>query len=170
MNPRDGLYVGMGAKIFCKRRPGQPREVLPNSATAHTTYQRVGSTFPRPTLPLGTAEQCSKRTIYQYLRRLSCRPASFAWALRSWRWAATGQHALPRMSGGWSLLLLRPGRRIVVHMMGGRPDPAPHLHNDRPSSAPAGRSTRRGHATTRSSGDGRRNQDFDMDPIDLTLR
>lgn len=67
---RDGLYVGMGAKeiAFDSADLKNPAKFYINSATAHKPYPNrkisIGEANPRP---LGTAEQCNKRTIYQYL-------------------------------------------------------------------------------------------------------
>ncbi|MDR0929562.1 MAG: 5-dehydro-4-deoxy-D-glucuronate isomerase, partial [Oscillospiraceae bacterium] len=64
MAPRDGLYVGMGAKAiaFESDDPANPAKFYINSATAHKTYPNrkinIAEANPRP---LGSAEQCNKR-------------------------------------------------------------------------------------------------------------
>lgn len=67
---RDGIYVGMGTKdvTFESIDAANPAKFYMNSAPAHTTYPtvKIDITKANPN-PMGTAEQCNKRTIYQYV-------------------------------------------------------------------------------------------------------
>ncbi|MDR0405783.1 MAG: 5-dehydro-4-deoxy-D-glucuronate isomerase [Clostridiales bacterium] len=70
MAPRDGIYVGMGAKevVFSSDDPSNPAHFYINSAPAHQTYPIVKIDISKANpVPSGSAEQCNKRTIYQYL-------------------------------------------------------------------------------------------------------
>ena len=68
--PRDGMYVGMGAKSvrFSSADSGDPARYYCTSATAHHTYPTVHVSFAdaRPN-KLGSSAQSNSRTIYQYV-------------------------------------------------------------------------------------------------------
>jgi len=70
LKARDGIYVGMGTKdvSFESIDPAKPAKFYMNSAPAHTTYPtvKIDITKANPN-PMGTPEECNKRTIYQYV-------------------------------------------------------------------------------------------------------
>lgn len=70
MKARDGLYVGMGAKEI-KMESGDaqnPAKFYLNTCPAHKTYPTVKIDIEKANKrPLGTVENCNKRTIYQYV-------------------------------------------------------------------------------------------------------
>ncbi len=180
MNPRDGLYVGMGAKelSFASDDPDNPAKFYLNSATAHTTYptRRIDISQANPR-PLGTAEQCNKRTIYQYLHPAVMQTCQLCMGLTQLEmgsnWNSMPCHTHERRMEVYFYFDL--GDAIVVHMMG-EPTQTRHiiLHNEQAVIGPSwsihtGVGTRNYAFIWGMVGE---NQDFDdMDPIDpLTLR
>lgn len=70
MNPEDGIYIGKGAKevIFASEDEKNPAKFYTLSAPAHTTYPTVHIDITKAKqVPLGSQENCNKRTIYQFL-------------------------------------------------------------------------------------------------------
>ena len=70
MNPRDGIYVGMGHKelSFKSVDPENPAKFYMTSCPAHTAYPivKIDITKARK-VPCGSAEDCNKRVINQYI-------------------------------------------------------------------------------------------------------
>ncbi len=70
MNPRDGIYVGMGNKelTFKSVDPECPAKFYMTSCPAHTQYPivKIDITKARK-VPCGSAEDCNKRVINQYI-------------------------------------------------------------------------------------------------------
>ena len=69
MKPRDGLYVGMGAKAIAMESldPEKPAKFYLNTCPAHRTCPTVKVDVEKAAKrPLGTVENCNRRTIYQY--------------------------------------------------------------------------------------------------------
>ena len=70
LEPRDGIYVGMGAKdvSFSSADGSKPAKFYFNSAPAHMTYPTVKINI-KDAEPqsLGSLEQSNKRTIYKYI-------------------------------------------------------------------------------------------------------
>ena len=69
MKSRDGLYVGMGAKKILLESvdPENPAKFYLNTCPAHKTYPTVKVDVEKAAKrPLGTLENCNRRTIYQY--------------------------------------------------------------------------------------------------------
>ena len=70
LNPRDGIYVGMGNKdiIFKSVDEENPAKFYVSSCPAHTTYPTVKIDITKAAKrPLGTVEDCNKRVINQYI-------------------------------------------------------------------------------------------------------
>ena len=70
MNPRDGIYVGMGSKdiTFKSCDETNPAKFYVSSCPAHTTYPIVKIDIEKAAKrPLGTVEDCNKRVINQYI-------------------------------------------------------------------------------------------------------
>ena len=70
MNPRDGIYIGMGSKdiTFKSCDENQPAKFYVSSCPAHTTYPIVKIDIEKAAKrPLGTVEDCNKRVINQYI-------------------------------------------------------------------------------------------------------
>ena len=70
MNPRDGIYVGMGNKeiTFKSVDPENPAKFYMTSCPAHTQYPivKIDITKARK-VPCGSVEDCNKRVINQYI-------------------------------------------------------------------------------------------------------
>ena len=70
MNPRDGIYIGMGNKdiTFKSCDETNPAKFYVSSCPAHTTYPIVKIDIEKAAKrPLGTVEDCNKRVINQYI-------------------------------------------------------------------------------------------------------
>jgi len=70
LEPRDGLYVGMGAKdvAFTSADSSDPAKFYLISAPAHAAYPTVNvSISDARQVHLGSLEESNKRTIYQYV-------------------------------------------------------------------------------------------------------
>ena len=70
MNPRDGIYIGMGNKevTFKSVDPKDPAKFYVSSCPAHTSYPivKIDITKARK-VPCGTVEDCNLRVINQYI-------------------------------------------------------------------------------------------------------
>ena len=70
MNPRDGIYVGMGNKelTFKSVDPENPAKFYMTSCPAHTQYPTVKIDITKARkVPCGSVEDCNKRVINQYI-------------------------------------------------------------------------------------------------------
>ena len=70
MNPRDGIYVGMGNKVltFKSVDPENPAKFYMTSCPAHTQYPTVKIDITKARkVPCGSVEDCNKRVINQYI-------------------------------------------------------------------------------------------------------
>ena len=75
LEPRDGLYVGMGVKeiLLGSEDADKPAKFYFNSAPAHTSYPNVKIEISQAQpLKKGSLEQSNKRTIYQYIHPNVC--------------------------------------------------------------------------------------------------
>ncbi len=143
MGPRDGLYVGMGAKVisFESADPKNPAKFYINSATAHRTCPTrlvgIGQANPRP---MGTAEQCNRRTIYQYLHPAVMETCQLCMGLTvlepGSNWNSMPCHTHERRMEVYFYFDL--GDAIVFHMMG-EPRETRHvvLHNEQAVISPS---------------------------------
>lgn len=143
MGPRDGLYVGMGAKkiAFESTDPSNPAKFYINSATAHRNYPNrkisISEANPRP---LGTAEQCNKRTIYQYLHPAVMPTCQLCMGLTALEpgsnWNSMPPHTHERRMEVYFYFDLDDA--VVFHMMG-QPQETRHviLHNEQAVISPS---------------------------------
>ena len=70
MNPRDGIYVGMGNKELSFRSVDEndPAKFYMTSCPAHTAYPTVKIDITKARkVPCGSVEDCNKRVINQYI-------------------------------------------------------------------------------------------------------
>ena len=70
MNPRDGIYIGMGNKeiTFKSEDASVPAKFYVSSCPAHTTYPTVKIDITKAKkVPCGSVEECNKRVINQYI-------------------------------------------------------------------------------------------------------
>ena len=143
MGPRDGLYVGMGTKevAFESVDAKNPAKFYINSATAHKTYPNrkisISEANPRP---LGTAEQCNKRTIYQYLHPAVMQTCQLCMGLTQLEvgsnWNSMPPHTHERRMEVYFYFDLEDA--VVFHMMG-EPQETRHviLHNEQAVISPS---------------------------------
>ena len=181
MNARDGLYVGMGAQSlsFESLDAADPAKFYLNSAPAHKTYPNVkidiSQANPRP---LGAAETCNKRTIYQYLHPAVMQTCQLCMGLTvlepGSNWNSMPCHTHERRMEVYFYFDLSD-KDVVFHMMG-EPTETRHvvLHNEQAVISPSW-SIHTGVATSNYAfiwGMCGENQDFDdMDAIaPTTLR
>ena len=70
MNPRDGIYIGMGNKevSFKSADAKNPAKFYVSSCPAHTSYPIVKIDIEKAKkVPIGSVEDCNKRVINQYI-------------------------------------------------------------------------------------------------------
>jgi len=70
LNPRDGIYVGMGTKevVFESVDKNEPAKFYINSCPAHKTYPTVHIDITKAKkVPCGSEEESNKRVINQYI-------------------------------------------------------------------------------------------------------
>lgn len=70
LNPRDGIYIGMGIRdvVFESADASRPAKFYLNSCPAHTLYPTVHIDITKAKkVPCGSAEECNKRVINQYI-------------------------------------------------------------------------------------------------------
>ncbi|MDR1600315.1 MAG: 5-dehydro-4-deoxy-D-glucuronate isomerase [Oscillospiraceae bacterium] len=144
MDSRDGLYVGMGARelAFESADGTNPAKFYLNSCPAHKTYPTVkiniSQANPRP---LGAAETCNKRTIYQYLHPAVTRTCQLCMGLTALEpgsnWNSMPCHTHERRMEVYFYFDVKPGQAIF-HMMG-EPGETRHviLHNEQAVISPS---------------------------------
>lgn len=132
MQARDGLYVGMGAKelVFQSEDGQQPARFYLCSCPAHKTYPTVKIDISQANpKPLGAAETCNKRTIYQYLHPAVMQTCQLCMGLTQLEpgsnWNSMPCHTHERRMEVYFYFDL-PGDNRVFHMMG-RPEETRHL-------------------------------------------
>ncbi len=139
MKNRDGIYIGMGAKdiVFKSKDASEPPKFYMNSATAHKTYPTLHIKFEDANhRPMGSLEDCNKRTINQYihpevLKRLhpdgaSCQLAMGMTVLEPGsNWNTMPCHTHERRMEVY-LYFDFDENNAVFHMMG-RPDETRHI-------------------------------------------
>lgn len=70
LNPRDGIYIGMGIRdvVFESEDGARPAKFYINSCPAHASYPTVHIDITKAKkVPTGSAEECNKRVINQYI-------------------------------------------------------------------------------------------------------
>ncbi|MDR2657031.1 MAG: 5-dehydro-4-deoxy-D-glucuronate isomerase, partial [Oscillospiraceae bacterium] len=144
MAARDGLYVGMGAKTltFESLDATNPAKFYLNSCPAHKTYPttkiNISQANPRP---LGSAETCNKRTIYQYLHPAVMQTCQLCMGLTALEpgsnWNSMPCHTHERRMEVYFYFDVKPGQ-AVFHMMG-EPTETRHvvLHNEQAVISPS---------------------------------
>ncbi len=124
MNPRDGIYVGMGNKELTFRSvdPECPAKFYMTSCPAHTSYPivKIDITKARK-VPCGSVEDCNKRVINQYIHPEVMKSCQLAMGLTELEvgsnWNTMPCHTHDRRMEVY--LYLDMGRNdAVFHMMG----------------------------------------------------
>ena len=137
MNPRDGMYIGMGNKeiTFKSVDENAPAKFYVSSCPAHTTYPTVKIDITKAKkVPCGSAEDCNKRVINQYIHpevMKSCQLSMGLTQLESGsNWNTMPCHTHDRRMEVY--LYLDMGENDVVFHMMGEPTETRHIimHNE----------------------------------------
>ena len=137
MNPRDGIYVGMGNKELRFRSvdPQNPAKFYMTSCPAHTSYPivKIDITKARK-VPCGSVEDCNKRVINQYIHPEVIKSCQLAMGLTELEvgsnWNTMPCHTHDRRMEVY-LYLDMGANDAVFHMMG-EPKETRHIimHNE----------------------------------------
>ena len=137
MNPRDGMYIGMGNKEITFRSCDEnaPAKFYVSSCPAHTSYPIVKIDITKAKkVPCGSAEECNKRVINQYIHPeviKSCQLAMGLTQLESGsNWNTMPCHTHDRRMEVY--MYLDMGENDVVFHMMGEPTQTRHIimHNE----------------------------------------
>ena len=137
MNPRDGIYVGMGHKqvSFKSVDPACPAKFYMTSCPAHTAYPivKIDITKARK-VPCGSVEDCNKRVINQYIHPEVMKSCQLAMGLTQLEvgsnWNTMPCHTHDRRMEVY--LYLDMGQNDAVFHMMGEPKETRHIimHNE----------------------------------------
>ena len=124
MNPRDGIYVGMGNKelTFKSVDENDPAKFYMTSCPAHTSYPivKIDITKARK-VPCGSVEDCNKRVINQYIHPEVMKSCQLAMGLTQLEvgsnWNTMPCHTHDRRMEVYLYLDMGPND-AVFHMMG----------------------------------------------------
>ncbi|MBQ4043897.1 MAG: 5-dehydro-4-deoxy-D-glucuronate isomerase [Clostridia bacterium] len=137
MNPRDGMYIGCGNRevVFASENPAEPAKFYLSSCPAHTRYPTVRIDITKAKkVPCGTAENCNKRVINQYIHpevMKSCQLTMGLTQLESGsNWNTMPCHTHDRRMEVYMYLDMGP-EDVVFHLIG-EPDETRHIimHNE----------------------------------------
>ena len=137
MNPRDGMYIGCGNRevVFASENPAEPAKFYLSSCPAHTRYPTVRIDITKAKkVPCGTAENCNKRVINQYIHpevMKSCQLTMGLTQLESGsNWNTMPCHTHDRRMEVYMYLDMGP-EDVVFHLIG-EPEETRHIimHNE----------------------------------------
>ncbi len=137
MNPRDGIYIGMGNKEikFKSCDINAPAKFYVSSCPAHTSYPIVKIDITKAAKrPLGSVEQCNKRVINQYIHPSVLKTCQLSMGLTQLdvgsNWNTMPCHTHDRRMEVY-LYLDMEENDVVFHMMG-EPTETRHIimHNE----------------------------------------
>ena len=137
MNPRDGIYIGKGNKeiTFASVDENEPAKFYVSSCPAHTTYPTVKIDITKAKkVPCGSAEECNKRVINQYIHPEVMKSCQLAMGLTQLEegsnWNTMPCHTHDRRMEVY--LYLDMGENDVVFHMMGEPTETRHIimHNE----------------------------------------
>ena len=137
MNPRDGIYIGMGNKEITFRSCDEnvPAKFYVSSCPAHTSYPIVKIDITKAKkVPCGSAEECNKRVINQYIHPEVMKSCQLAMGLTQLEpgsnWNTMPCHTHDRRMEVYMYLDMGEND-IVFHMMG-EPGETRHIimHNE----------------------------------------
>lgn len=131
MAPRDGLYIGMGAKeiAFESEDPQAPAKFYVNCAPAHATYPTAQVSFDTAEpIHLGEIENSNKRTIRKYFHPDGVRSCQLVMGMTTLEpgcvWNTMPVHTHPRRMEAY-LYFDMAADNVVFHFMG---EPAETRH------------------------------------------
>lgn len=129
---KDALYAGMGIKnvSFTSTDPKNPAKFYINSTPAHTTYPTVKISIEQANKrPLGTVEECNKRTINQLIHPAVCQSCQLLMGMTELEvgsnWNTMPCHTHDRRMEVYFYFDLQE-EDVVFHMMG-EPDETRHI-------------------------------------------
>ncbi len=137
LNPRDGIYVGMGNKdiTFKSVDEENPAKFYVSSCPAHTQYPTVKIDITKAAKrPLGTVEECNKRVINQYIHPSVLKTCQLSMGLTQLdvgsNWNTMPCHTHDRRMEVY--LYLDMGENDAVFHMMGEPNETRHIimHNE----------------------------------------
>ena len=137
MNPRDGMYIGMGNKEISFRSCDEstPAKFYVSSCPAHTSYPIVKIDITKAKkVPCGCAEECNKRIINQYIHPEVIKSCQLAMGLTQLEvgsnWNTMPCHTHDRRMEVY--MYLDMGENDVVFHMMGEPTETRHIvmHNE----------------------------------------
>ena len=137
MNPRDGMYIGMGNKeiTFKSCDENEPAKFYVSSCPAHTTYPTVKIDITKAKkVPCGSVEECNKRVINQYIHPEVIKSCQLAMGLTQLEvgsnWNTMPCHTHDRRMEVY--MYLDMGENDVVFHMMGEPTQTRHIimHNE----------------------------------------
>ena len=124
MNPKDGLYVGMGSKelVFTSEDSANPAKFYVNSAPAHTTYPIVKIDIEKANpVKLGSLANSNQRTIFQYVHPAVCKSCQLLMGMTVLEpnnmWNTMPCHTHERRMEVYFYFNMQPETR-VFHLMG----------------------------------------------------
>ena len=137
MNPRDGIYIGMGNKEItfkCVDTENPPKFYV-SSCPAHTSYPIVKIDITKAKkVPCGSVEDCNKRVINQYIHPEVIKSCQLAMGLTELEpgsnWNTMPSHTHDRRMEVY--LYLDMGENDAVFHMMGEPNETRHIvmHNE----------------------------------------
>ena len=132
MDPRDGLYVGLGVKqvIFGSKDSKNPAKFYINSAPAHQSYPTVHIPFKNANPnKWGSPKTLNERTIYQYVHPAVCKSCQLVMGMtilaEGSAWNTMPCHTHERRMEVYFYFNMAPDTR-VFHFMG-EPSETRHL-------------------------------------------
>jgi len=137
MNPRDGIYIGMGNKeiTFKSVDESNPAKFYVSSCPAHKEYPIVKIDITKAKkVPCGSVEECNKRVINQYIHPEVMQSCQLAMGLTQLEtgsnWNTMPCHTHDRRMEVY-LYLDMEDNDVVFHMMG-EPEETRHIimHNE----------------------------------------
>ena len=137
MNPRDGIYIGMGNKeiTFKSVDENAPAKFYVSSCPAHTSYPIVKIDITKAKkVPCGSVEECNKRVINQYIHPEVIKSCQLAMGLTQLEvgsnWNTMPCHTHDRRMEVY--MYLDMGENDVVFHMMGEPTQTRHIimHNE----------------------------------------
>lgn len=137
MNPRDGIYIGMGNKeiTFKSDDAEAPAKFYVSSCPAHCTYPTVHIDITKAKkVPCGSIEECNKRVINQYIHPEVMKSCQLSMGLTQLEvgsnWNTMPCHTHDRRMEVYMYLDMEEND-VVFHMMG-EPQETRHIimHNE----------------------------------------
>ena len=137
MNPRDGIYIGMGNKeiTFKSVDENAPAKFYVSSCPAHTSYPIVKIDITKAKkVPCGSVEECNKRVINQYIHPEVMKSCQLSMGLTNLEsgsnWNTMPCHTHDRRMEVYMYLDMEEND-VVFHMMG-EPQETRHIimHNE----------------------------------------